>query len=55
MLHLAHFWLSILIHRPFYRRSRNLPSEKDADHVKVNLKAAPQITVITDVIEESAM
>ena len=37
MLHLAFSWLFILLHRPFYRRSRPVPGlQKDIDHVKVN-------------------
>lgn len=38
MLHLAYWWLYILLHRPFYRRARSdNGSEKDIDHVKVSL------------------
>jgi hypothetical protein len=36
MLHLAYWWLYILLHRPFYRRSRSSPqSELSIDHVDV--------------------
>ncbi|KAF9497538.1 hypothetical protein BDN71DRAFT_1387474, partial [Pleurotus eryngii] len=35
MLHLAHWWLFILLHRPFYRRPRPIhSSEAEIDHVK---------------------
>jgi hypothetical protein len=42
MLQLAYWWLFILLHRPFYRRSRNSPpSEKLIDHVSVSYYISP--------------
>ncbi|KAF7440130.1 hypothetical protein PC9H_000474 [Pleurotus ostreatus] len=41
MLHLAHWWLFILLHRPFYRRPRPIhSSEAEIDHVKLCNRAA---------------
>jgi hypothetical protein len=38
MLELSFWWLFILLHRPFYRRSRPAPGSEDPiDHVKVML------------------
>jgi len=44
MLHLAYWQLFILLHRPFYRRTRpSIGSEKDIDHVKFCNTAAQNI------------
>ena len=35
-LHLAYWWMLILLHRPFYRRTKSDTSGIDIDHAKVN-------------------
>lgn len=41
MLHLAYWWLHILLHRPFYRREHS--STIDTDHIKICNRAAENI------------
>lgn len=37
MLHLTYWWLFLLLHQPFYRRSQfAYRGEQDIDHVKVD-------------------
>ncbi|KIM41300.1 hypothetical protein M413DRAFT_445331 [Hebeloma cylindrosporum] len=45
MLHLAYWWLFILLHRPFYnRKSRGIPTNnRQIDHVKLCSRAAENI------------
>lgn len=44
MLHLAYWWLHILLHRPFYRREHSSrPSVVDTDHIKICNRAAENI------------
>ncbi len=36
MLHMTYYWLTILLHRPFYRRRRSCEDLNDyTDHIKV--------------------
>jgi hypothetical protein len=44
MLHLAYWWLFILLHRPFYRRAHLLcRGDQDIDHVKLCTRATDNI------------
>ena len=36
MLHLAYWWTLLLLHRPFYRRTKTAGSGPEIDHVKVS-------------------
>ena len=40
MLHLAYWWLLLLLHRPFYRRPKSGSVGPDIDHVKVGSPSA---------------
>ncbi|KAI0260216.1 hypothetical protein BC834DRAFT_973601 [Gloeopeniophorella convolvens] len=43
MLHMTYHWLSILLHRPFYRRRRFEDANEHMDHIKPCNKAAAEI------------
>ncbi|CAL1699935.1 unnamed protein product [Somion occarium] len=45
-LHLAYWWMLILLHRPFYRRTKSDSSGIDIDHVKLANRAAENIMMI---------
>ncbi|OSC97917.1 hypothetical protein PYCCODRAFT_1439733 [Trametes coccinea BRFM310] len=46
MLHLTYWWLLLLLHRPFYRRSKSNSSGPDIDHVKLCNRAGDNIMLL---------
>ncbi|OCH90022.1 hypothetical protein OBBRIDRAFT_633141 [Obba rivulosa] len=53
MLHMSYWWLFILLHRPFYRRSRPHTSNiSEIDHVKLVNRAAENIMVLLGIWQE---
>ncbi|KAI0076969.1 hypothetical protein K474DRAFT_1561411, partial [Panus rudis PR-1116 ss-1] len=45
-LHLAYWWLLILLHRPFYRKTKASNPPSEIDHVKLANRAAENIMLI---------
>ncbi|EMD40262.1 hypothetical protein CERSUDRAFT_110868 [Gelatoporia subvermispora B] len=53
MLHMSYWWLFILLHRPFYRRSKHHTSNvPEIDHVKLVNRAAENIMILLGIWQE---
>ncbi|OBZ70244.1 Nitrogen assimilation transcription factor nit-4 [Grifola frondosa] len=52
MLHLVYWWLFLLLHRPFYRRSKSSSAGQDIDHVKLCNRASDNIMLLLGIWQE---
>ncbi|TBU44341.1 hypothetical protein BD309DRAFT_1080110 [Dichomitus squalens] len=52
MLHLAYWWLLLLLHRPFYRRAKSGSTGPDIDHVKLRNRASDNIMLLLGIWNE---
>ncbi|KAM5530856.1 hypothetical protein V8D89_015474 [Ganoderma adspersum] len=52
MLHLAYWWLLLLLHRPFYRRAKSGSVGPDIDHVKLRNRASDNIMLLLGIWHE---
>ncbi|KAI0677740.1 hypothetical protein C8Q78DRAFT_1004170 [Trametes maxima] len=52
MLHLTYWWLLLLLHRPFYRRSKSGGSGPEIDHVKLCNRAGDNIMLLLGIWNE---
>ncbi|KAH9939365.1 uncharacterized protein BXZ73DRAFT_89034 [Epithele typhae] len=52
MVHLVYWWLLLLLHRPFYRRTKSGGSGLDIDHVKLCNRAGDNIMLLLGIWNE---
>ncbi|KAI0705745.1 hypothetical protein C8T65DRAFT_652622 [Cerioporus squamosus] len=52
MLHLAYWWTLLLLHRPFYRRTKSAGSGPEIDHVKLCNRASDNIMLLLGIWHE---